>query len=124
MPYNPNIGSIATASSGTVAAGTAAATIAAVSGLTGYLDGFDVNGSGATVGLPVAVTVTGLSGGTLTYAYTAAVGALLPNTPLSIRFPRPIPATGPNVAIVVSCPTLGSGATNNAVNAYGFYANP
>lgn len=108
------------ASSGTVAASTAAATLAKAAAKTVYISGFSVTGSGATTALPVAVTVVGILGGTLTFTYTAVAGVLLANQPLVVAFNPPLPASGTNVDIVVSCPTLGSGATNNTVNAQGF----
>src|SRR5450755_2616266 len=109
-----------TASSANVAAAVAAATLAAVAGKTTYITGFAITGSGATTGLPVSVTVTGVITGTLTYTYTAVAGVLVANTPLVIHFSSPIPASATNTTIVVSCPTLGSGNTNNTTNAYGF----
>ena len=68
----------------------------------------------------MSVTITGLLGGTLTYTYVAVAGVLLANQALIVFLPKPIPASGPNVNIVVSCPTLGSGNTNNTVNAHGY----
>jgi hypothetical protein len=109
-----------TATSGNQANASAVATLAAAAGKTTYIMGFDVTGSGATAGLPVAVTVAGLLGGSITFTYTAAVGALVPNTPLPIRFPAPIPAAAPNTPITVTCAALGAGSTNNVVNAYGY----
>lgn len=108
------------ANSGNAANASAIATLAAVAGRVNNIVGFDVTGSGATAGLPVVVTVAGLLGGSLTFTYCAAVGALLSNSPLAVRFPMPIPASGANVAITVTCPALGLGATNNVVNAYGY----
>lgn len=108
------------ASSGNVAAATAAATLAKATGKTVYITGFTVSGAGATLGLPVIVTVVGILGGTLSYVYAAAAGALLANTPLVVTFPKPVPASATNVDIVVSCPSLGTGNTNNSVNATGF----
>lgn len=107
-------------SSGNVAAATATATLAKATGKTTYITGFVVSGSGAVAGLPVIVTVTGILGGTLSYIYTAAVGALITNQPLIVNFPVPVPASATNVDIVVSCPSLGTGATNNTVSATGF----
>jgi hypothetical protein len=66
------------------------------------------------------VTVTGLLGGTLTYTYTAAAGVLVANQPLIVEFNPPLPASAVNTNIVVSCPSLGAGNTNNTVNAHGF----
>lgn len=112
------------ASSGNVAAATAAATLTSSGGGHVYLAGFNITGTGATAGLPVAVTVTGIAGGTLTYAYAAAVGALVANQPLNVSFNPPIPASSSGVNIVVSCPTLGIGNTNNTANAYGYQLLP
>ena len=108
------------ATSGNAANAIAIATLPAVAAKTTYITGFDVTGSGATAGLPVVVTIAGLLGGSITYTYSAAVGALVANTPLSIRFPVPMPASAVNTAITVTCPALGLGATNNVVNAFGF----
>jgi len=108
------------ASSGNVANATVAATLAAVVGKTMYVSGFTVSGAGATAGLPVTVTLTGVVGGTASFTYAAAVGALVGNTPLAVVFPKPLPATGPGVAITLSCPALGVGNTNNSAVLYGF----
>lgn len=118
-PYPPTAIPV-TASSGNIAAATAAATLPAVAGKTTYISGFSVSGAGATAALAVSVTVTGVVGGTLTYTYAAAAGVAVGNAPLIVEFPYPIPSTAANTTIVVSCPTLGSGNTNNTVNAYGF----
>lgn len=111
-----------TATSGNAANAIATATLPAVAAKTTYITGFDVTGSGATAGLPVVVTVAGLLGGSMTYTYSAAVGALVANTPLSIRFPVALPSSAVNTAITVTCPALGIGATNNVINAFGFSA--
>lgn len=108
------------ASSGNVAAATAAATLAAASGKTTYITGFTVSGSGSVAALPVSVTVTGTIGGTQTYTYSASAGVLVGNTPLTVTFNPALPASATNTAIVVSCPTLGAGNTNNTTNAYGY----
>lgn len=108
------------ATSGNVAAAIASATLAKAAGKTTYITGFTVSGAGATLGLPVIVTVVGILGGTLSYVYSAAAGVLLGNTPLTVTFPKPVPASGTNVDIVVSCPSLGTGNTNNSVVATGF----
>ena len=107
-------------SSGNVAAAVAAATLTGAAGKTTYITGFSVTGSGATVGLPVSVTVTGLLGGTATYIYTAATGATVGNTPLIIDFATPVPSSTTNTNIVVSCPSLGAGNTNNTTVVRGY----
>jgi hypothetical protein len=109
-----------TSSSGNVANATATATLAGTSGKTTYIQGFTVSGSGSTLGLPVTVTVTGTVSGTLHFTYTAGIGVLVGNQPLIINFPISIAASAQNTSIVVSCPALGSGNTNNTVIAYGY----
>lgn len=108
------------ATSGVKANAVATATLPASGGTTTtYISGFDVSGSGATIGLPVTVTISNLQAA-LSYIYTATAGAILANTPLSIRFDPPLPASAANTAIAVSCPALGLGNLNNVVNAYGY----
>jgi hypothetical protein len=110
------------ASSGNVAAGVATATLPAVTGRTNFLTGFEITGTGATVGAAVTVTVTNLIGGvTASYTYASATGATVANTPLIVQFPEPIPASAVNTAIAVSCPSIGAGSTNNTVVAHGYY---
>lgn len=108
-------------SSGNVAAATATATLPGVSGKTTYITGFSISGAGATAGSVVNATVTGLVGAaTLTYPVAAVAGAILNNTPILIQFNPAIPANAANTAIVISCPSLGLGNLNNAVNATGY----
>ena len=109
-----------TSASGNKANASAAATLAAATGKTTYITGFQVTASGATAGLPVSVTVVGVLGGTLTYTFTAPAGVLVPATPLVVTFPNPVPASDVNTAIVVTLPALGSGNTNAAVCAQGY----
>lgn len=117
----PSGATVVVATSGSVAASTATATLAGTSGKTTYISGFSVTGSGATVGTVVNVTVTNLIGSvTFTYPVAAVAGVLGMNTPLIVSFPNPIPASASNTSIVVSCPSLGTGNTNNAVNVFGY----
>jgi hydroxymethylglutaryl-CoA reductase len=109
-----------TGSSGNIAAATAAASLPAVAGKTNYITGFTVTGTGATAALAVSVTVTGTLSGTMTFTYAAAAGAAVANQQLNVTFPFPIPASAVNTAITVSCPTLGTGNTNNTVNVFGY----
>lgn len=109
------------ATSGNVAAATAAATIPAVPGRTCFITGFEVTSAGATGASVVLVTVTGIAGGTLNYVLSVVAGATLGNAPLQIEFPAPVPASAVNTAIVVTAPTLGAGNTNCVVNAHGYY---
>lgn len=120
-PY-PSASTPLAAGSGNVANASAVATLTPSATTTAYISGFEVTGAGATAGLPVVVTVVGLLGGTRSYIYTAAVGATLPNSPLLVSFNPPLPASAINTPIVVTCPALGAGNTNNAVVAHGYQA--
>lgn len=110
------------AGSGNVANASAAATLTPTALTTAFISGFEVTGSGATAGLPVTVTVAGLLGGTKSYTYTFAAGALVANQPLIVQFAPPLPASAVNTPIVVTCPASGAGGTNNTVVAHGYYA--
>lgn len=109
-----------TAASGNVAAATATATLAGAASLTTYITGFEVTGAGATAASVVNITVTGTVSGTLTYTLAVAAGATLTNQPLIVQFSPAIPASAANTSIVVSCPSLGAGNTNNTVVAHGY----
>ena len=108
------------ASSGNVANAAAVATITPSNGKKAFISGFIVTAAGATAGLPVTVTVTGLVGGTHTYIFSAPVGALIGANPLVIQFPISVPAIAVDTNIVVTCPALGLGNTNASVNAFGY----
>lgn len=87
----------------------------------GYLDGFDIDGLGATSGSAIAVTVTGLLGGTLTFSVGIVAGATTPITPCVKRFNPPLQGSAVNTNIVVNVPSFGSGNTAASANAYGHY---
>jgi hypothetical protein len=120
--YPPNA-SVLQATSGNVAAGVSTATLTSSAGNMAWIFGFDVNGGGATAASVVDCTVTGLVGATAHYSLPVAAGATASLTPLSIRYPEPIPASAVNTNIVVSCPSLGAGNTNTTINAYGFLSS-
>lgn len=108
------------ASSGNVAAGAAAASLGAVAGLRNWITGFTLTASGATTGLAVDATVTGLDGGTLTFTFDFPAGALVGATPLVVTFPQPIPASDVNTAITVNLPSGGIGNAHAASCVFGF----
>jgi len=107
-------------SSGNVANASAAASLAAVSGKTNYITGFQCTASGSTAGLAVNVTVTGLIGGTATYSFVFPVGVLVAAQPLTVNFTQPLKASAANTAITVTLPAGGAGNTNAAVSVQGF----
>jgi hypothetical protein len=105
------------------AAQTNAAALPATANRTQYLEGFDITGGGATAAGMIEISITGLAAGTLKYEMNVLAGATGPVNAqggLSVRFPQPQPASGPNVAITVTVPSFGAGNTNAAVVAYGF----
>lgn len=109
-----------TATSGTVAAGVAAASLAAAAGKVTYICGFAITSAGSTGAAVVAPTITGIVTGTMTFAYASVAGATLSNQPLVVPFRDCISASAVNTAIVVSLPSLGAGNTNATVNAWGY----
>jgi hypothetical protein len=105
------------------AAGAMTATLAAVQGETTWMTGFYVDGLGATAGSVIDVTITGLLGGTMTMKVTIPAGATVALTD-RLRFlnlPRPIPASGPNQAIVLNVPSFGAGNTQALCGITGFH---
>jgi len=109
-------------SSGNVANTPAVATLAAVANRTTYITGFVVTGLGATAAGTVDITVTGPTN-TLHFVQTAPAGATVPQTPLVVTFPRPIPAAAVNTAIVVTVPAFGAGNVSACVTAFGYTSN-
>ncbi len=107
-------------SSGNVAAAAATVTLAAVSGKTNYLSGFQLTGGGATAPSIIALTITGVLGGTQTFNVPVPAVATTGIQPLVVAFYPPLQASAPNVAIVVSAASFGAGNTNAALNAQGF----
>lgn len=86
----------------------------------GYLDGFDIDGLGATAGSNVVVTITGLVGGTLTYAFGVTAGATVP-VHQSYRFNPPLQGSTMAQNIGVTLAGFGAGNTGFTNNAYGHY---
>jgi hypothetical protein len=107
-------------SSGNVANAAAVATLAGAASVTTYITGFEVTAAGATAGLPVIVTVAGISGGTLSYIFVFPAGVLVGAVPLVVEFAAALPASAANTAIVVTCPAGGAGNTHAAVTAHGY----
>lgn len=113
-----------TASSGNVAAASAVATLAGVSGKTTYITGFRCGGGGATAASLVNITVAGVISGTQTYTMGPVAGATLISAPVERRWEPGIPASAANTAIVVTMPSLGAGNTNASCNAEGYQLLP
>jgi len=87
---------------------------------TTFITGFEITGNGATAAGPIAVTVTGILGGTKTYVLEIPTIAGVAQVALVVEYARPIPASAVNTAIVVNVPSFGAGNTAAAVTAHGF----
>lgn len=88
-----------------------------------FLAGFQITGGGATAASVIAVTVTGVQGGTLNYAIPVPAGATLGISPLVVNFDPPLRSSAKNTAIVVNVPSFGAGNTNSSAVAYGFQSS-
>jgi hypothetical protein len=108
-------------SSATGAAAALAPALAAVSGRMNYITGFQITGAGATAASIIAVTLTGVIGGTITYYLVIPAGATASITPLVVTFPIPLQASATNIAITLNVPSFGTGNTNAAASLQGFY---
>lgn len=119
--YPPGATPITNSASGTT--GAVVATIPALANKTAVICGFSFNGSNATAAQSGSITVTSVTGGTMSFAYpTLALGATVPNAGQADESFLPcVPATSVNVAIVVTGPALGSGATVATTTAWGYY---
>lgn len=97
-------------------------TIAAVAGKTGFVNGFSVDGLGATAASVIEVTLAGLVGGTRRYKLSIPAGATTAISRLVVEFVRPIPTTAVNTAIVLTVPSFGAGNTSAVAEIHGFTA--
>lgn len=113
---------VISAASGNKANASAAATLVHTGVTLTYVTGFEVTASGATAGLPVLVTLTGLLGGTLTWIFTYPAGALVGATPLVVEFDPALPCVDVNTDAVLTLPASGAGGTNASVVMHGFVA--
>lgn len=109
------------ASATAAAAAMAPALPAQGAGTTVWVTGFTVTGGGATAGSIIAVTLTGVLGGTLTYELAIPAGAGAGVSPLQVSFPWPgLPAAAANAAITLNVPSFGAGNTNAAATIQGY----
>ena len=117
----PSGATVVVSSSGNVAAASAIATLASpADNKKNYVTGFMITSAGATAGVAVVGTITGLLGGTISFVYSAPTGAAVGSTPYILSFPIPVPAATGATAIVLTLPSLGLGNTNAAVTLFGF----
>lgn len=107
-------------SSGNKTNAAAVATVPASLQQFGFLTGFEITSAGATAGLCVNPTVTGLMGGTMTYVYCFPTGAAVGVQPLTVEFAPPLKSAAFNTAIVVTLPASGAGGLLATVVAHGY----
>ncbi len=110
--------------SATGAASASNASIPAVSGRIGYLEGFDITGCAPSAAGTITITVTGLQAGTQSYAVSVQAGVANPAFSTNagvycVRMPEALPASAPNTAIVVNVGSFGTGSTAQACTVYG-----
>lgn len=110
---------VLTATSANLVNAQGTATLAGAANKFTYITGFQCTASGATAGLAVTVTVTGITT-PLNFTFTYPAGIAVPANPLIVNFPQPIPSSAQNTAIVVTLPASGAGGTNATVSAYGY----
>jgi len=122
IPVDPLPAGATALSTGTVGAATPmAAVLAAASGKTNYISGFQVTGMGASTAVGALVTVTGLLGGTMPYYVAVPVNTALSGiTPLVVKYDPALPASAASLNIQVNIPSFGSGNTAAAVSAQGY----
>lgn len=117
------IGAIPITATGSGTTAAVVATIPAVANKTAYICGLYYSGTNATAAQTGSVTISGVAGGPMAFGYpTLVVGAAIPTQiPIDEAFMPCQPATSVNVAIVVTGPALGAGATLATVTAWGYY---
>ena len=97
-----------------------AATLAAAAGKTTYISGLQVTEKNPTAAADITVTTTGLTTNqTWNMSLLATAATVLHPSPLIMMFEPPIPASGPNVAIVVTSGAAGT-AGLASVNLQGY----
>src|SRR5688572_3064268 len=108
------------AASAAVAASANDQTFPAVAGATNFVTGFQITGGGATAASVIAITLTGIKGGTQQYSMGIPAGATLDGGDLIVTFPTPLAASAPNTAIVLTVPSFGAGNTRASAAMQGF----
>ena len=98
---------------------TATATLTSTAQKVAYLTGFYLTSSGAGAAGTVTATITGTTGGTMSFIYPQVAITANNQCPLEISFNPAIPATGYNTNLVATV-TNGTGTTNTAIVLTGY----
>lgn len=107
-------------SSGNIANAAASASITATATRFSFISGMQITYGGATAAVCVTATVTGVLGGTRSYAVCAPAGVAVMGTPLIVQFVPPLSSTAINTQITASLPALGAGNAFATVSVDGF----
>lgn len=94
------------------------ATVPGTAGKTIFVTKLIVSADGATTPAPFALAVTGTAGAFNTTYNVPALGSGA--QPVIMDFDVPLPASAPNIAVVVSLPALGAGNTVARVVVIGY----
>lgn len=108
--------------SGVVAAGASNASYTPPAGMRAFVTGFEITGGGATTGSTITVTLTGLVGGTISYAFQVPTGAAVPVS-LVVEFSQPIPAASLGGTVALNVPSFGAGSTGQSAVLHGLQNN-
>lgn len=97
------------------------ATMTAQSGKTNYVCQVTFTADGSTTGLAVAPTITGLLGGTRTFAFNFPAGVAVGAPSLVMNFSPCLPASATNTAISAILPAGGTGNTQASADIEGYF---
>lgn len=102
--------------------GAVAATLLAVPGATNYVCGLSVSPGSATSAITLTEVLSGILGGSMTWAVGAPVTAAgTTGATFTQNFNPCIPASAVNTAIAITSSALGTGGTNNDAQIWGYY---
>lgn len=87
---------------------------------TTFIQGVWIRGLGSTAGGPATFTITGLAGGTMTFALEVPAGATIEMNPVLILFPEPLPGSAINTAVGLTVNSFGAGNTDVRATIWGF----
>lgn len=117
-PY-PESATPVAASSGNMPNAVAVATLPAAANKLTYISGFQCTSTGSDVVLGVTITVVGVVGGQLDYAFNTGDNKVAGDQ-MIVPYSMPMPANAVNTPIVVSMPANGLGNTHASCTAQGF----
>lgn len=113
--------SIPVTAHGTGTTGAVTATLPAIPGYNTFVCGFSVSPGSAATAITLTETLSGILGGSMTWAVGAPVTAVgTTGTTLTQNFNPCIPASASNTAIVITSSALGTSGVNNDAQIWGY----